>query len=117
MTVRGYEPLDGDTRHSDDAARPRTETRYVITNGVATLIAHTLTRYTRLTRDGYSAIKRETWRGGSPSPATAAYSYEITYATTGDGTPLLMRGAVAESLSEDGTLTVNSYSLADGMCG
>ena len=41
-----------------------------------------------------------------------AYSYEITYATTGEGTPFLMRGAVAESLSEDGTLTVNAYSLA-----
>ena len=114
VTVRDFTPLSGDARHSDDAARPRTETRYVITNGVATLVARTLTRYTRLTRDGYSAIKRETWRGGSTSSATDAYSYEITYVTTGDGTPLLMRGAVVEALSEDGTLTVNTYALADG---
>ena len=121
VTVRDYEPLDGDTCHPDDAARPRTETRYMVTNGVATLVARTLTRYIRLTRDGYSAIKRETWRGGAQlvAPETTysyetAYSYEITYATTGDGTPLLMRGAVAEALAEDGTLTVNSYSLSDG---
>ena len=112
VTVRDYEPLSGDTRHADDAAKWRTETRYVVTNGVLTLAARTRTRYTRLTRDGYSAVKRETWRGGAQlvAPETA-YSYEITYATTGVGTPLLMRGAVAEALSEDGTLTVNTYSL------
>jgi hypothetical protein len=40
-----------------------------------------------------------------------AYSYEITYASTGDGTPLLMRDAVAESLDENGILTVNAYAL------
>jgi len=111
VTVRDFEPLSGDSRHQDDAARPRTETRYVVTNGVATLVARTLTRYTRLTRDGYAAIKKETWRGGSTSSATDAYSYEITYASTGDGTPLLMRDAVAESLDENGILTVNAYTL------
>ena len=114
VTVRDYEPLDGDSRHPDDAAKWRTETRYVVTNGTLTLTARTLARYTRLMRDGHPAIKRETWRGGSPSSATAAYSYEITYASTGVGTPLLMRGAVAESLSEDGILTVNAYSLTNG---
>ena len=111
VTVRDFEPLSGDSRHRDDAARPRAETRYVVTNGVATLVARTLTRYTRLTRDGYAAIKKETWRGGSTSSATDAYSYEITYASTGDGTPLLMRDAVAESLDENGILTVNAYAL------
>ncbi|MBQ3828436.1 MAG: hypothetical protein II812_09865, partial [Prevotella sp.] len=87
----------------------------VVTNGTLTLTARTLARYTRLMRDGYSAIKRETWRTGTTGVSPVdAYSYEITYASTGIGTPLLMRGAVAESLSEDGILTVNFYSLADG---
>ena len=115
VTVRDYEPLDGDSCHPDDAAKWRTEMRYVVKNGVLTLTSRTLNRYTRLTHNGHPAIKRETWRGGSPSSATAAYSYEITYATTGEGTPFLMRGAVAESLSEDGTLTVNAYSLSNGI--
>ena len=113
VAVRGYEPPDGDSCHDDDVAKWRTETRYVVTNGTPTLTARTLVRYTRLTRDGYAAIKRETWRTGTTGVSPVdAYSYEITYASTGIGTPLLMRGAVAESLSEDGILTVNAYSLA-----
>ena len=111
VTVSGYEPLDGDSDHDDDSARPRTETRYVATNGVLTPIGRTLSRYTRLTRDGYPAVKKETWRTGVPP--IDAYSYEITYAYTGGTTPFLMRGAVAESLDENGILTVNAYSLAD----
>ena len=62
VTVRDFTPLSGDSGHQDDAARPRIETRYVVTNGVATLIGRTWTRYTRLVRDGYAAIKAETWR-------------------------------------------------------
>ena len=116
VTVRDFVPLDGDSCHQDDAARPRTETRYVVTNGVATLIGRTWTRYTRLVRDGYAAIKKEAWRAGTQDDekgdATNAYSYEITYADTGDGTPLLMRNAAAETLDEDGILTVNTYSLS-----
>ncbi len=117
--IRDFRLHPGDSAHADDAARPRTETRYVVTNGVATFIGRTWTRYTRLVRSGYAAIRRETWRaatGGSQLAATGnAYSYEIAYADTGDGTPLLMRNAVAESLDEDGVLTVNAYSLTNGI--
>jgi len=125
VTVRDYEPLDGDSCHPDDAAKWRTETRYVVTNGVPTLTARTLNRYTRLTHNGHPAIKRETWRTATQSSilhftlytlhSDIAYSYETTYATTGEGTPFLMRGAVAESLSEDGTLTANDYSQFGGV--
>ena len=119
VTVRDFTPLSGDSGHQDDAARPRIETRYVVTNGVATIVGRTWTRYTRLNRAGYAAIKAETWRAGVQSAelgdAGNAYSYRITYADTGDGTPLLMRSAVAESLDENGVLTVNSYSLSGGV--
>ena len=104
----------------DDAAKPRTETRYVVADGAATLIGRTSTRYTRLIRNGYAAVKTETWRATNHLPLTtnhsnAAYSYEIFYADTGDETPLLMRNAVAESLDEDGILTVNAYALTNGL--
>ena len=128
VTVKDYEPPAGDSSHDDDSARPRVETRYVVTNGVAAVIGRTWTRCTRLNRDGYAAIKRETWRTSTqdatpdfstfqPSnlSTSIAYSYEITYAYTGADTPFLMRGAVAESLAEDGTLTVSSYSLSGGV--
>ena len=117
VTVRDFTPLPGDSGHQDDAARPRIETRYVVTNGVAAIVGRTWTRYTRLNRDGYAAIKAETWRAGaqgaSVGDAGNSYSYKITYADTGDGTPLLMRNAAAETLDENGVLTVNAYSLTD----
>ncbi len=119
VTVRDFAPLAGDSRHQDDAARPRIETRYVVTNGVAAIVGRTWTRYTRLNRDGYAAIKAETWRAGaqgaSAGDAGNSYSYKITYADTGVGTPLLMRNAAAETLDENGVLTVNAYSLSDGV--
>ena len=124
VTVKDYEPLAGDANHKHDSSRPRTETRYVATNGVLTLIGRTLSRYTRLVRDGYPVIKHETWRTAEnvPSatinyqlPTANSYSYEITYAETGEATPFLMRGAVAESLDENGVLTVNAYSLSNGV--
>ena len=117
VAVRDFTPPSGDSGHQDDAARPRMETRYVVKNGVPTLIGRTWTRYTRLNRDGYAAIKAETWRAGAQGAAAGdagnAYSYKITYADTGAGTPLLMRGAVSESLDEDGVLTLN-YWFQDG---
>ena len=117
VTVRDFTPLPGDSGHQDDAARPRIETRYVVTNGVAAIVGRTWTRYTRLNRDGYAAIKAETWRAGaqraSVGDAGNSYFYKITYADTGDGTPLLMRNAAAETLDENGILTVNAYSLTD----
>ena len=117
VTVRDFTPLPGDSGHQDDAARPRIETRYVVTNGVAAIVARTWTRYTRLNRGGYDAIKTETWRAGaqgaSAGDAGNSYSYKITYADTGVGTPLLMRNAAAETLDENGVLTVNAYSLTD----
>ncbi len=115
-TVSDYTPLEGDDAAAEDADKPRTVSRYLVENGTVTLIGRTLARYTHLTRDGFPAVKRETWRdmGGTPSSA-AAYSYEITCSDTDPGVPLVLRGATIESLDEDGTLTVNTYSLSGGI--
>jgi hypothetical protein len=119
VTVKDYAPFTIDDCHKDDAAKPRQETRYVVVNGTSTVIGRTWTCYTRLTRNGYAAIRKETWRASAPdaqlNDPSNAYSYEITYAETGVGTPLLMRGAVAESMDENGVLTENTYSLSDSI--
>ncbi|MCR5839476.1 MAG: thrombospondin type 3 repeat-containing protein, partial [Kiritimatiellae bacterium] len=119
VTARGYEPLQGDSRNSNDTYKARCETRYVVTNGVAAIVGRTWTRYKRLSRDGYPAVKEEKWRatsqGAEWGDESSAYSYEVTFADTGIGTPLLMRGAVAESLDEDGVLTVCSYSVVSNV--
>ena len=119
VTVKDYAPFEGDACHQDDAAKPRQETRYVVVDGTATVIGRTWWRYVRISRNGYDAIRKETWRafapGASREDASNAYSHEIVYSSTGDNTPLLMRDAVAESLDEDGVLTRNAYSLAGGI--
>ena len=119
VTVKDYSPFDGDDCHQDDAAKARQETRYVVVNGTATVIGRTWTRYTRLMRNGYDAIKKETWQASAPDAQRTAlenlYTYEITYSNTGVNTPLLMRGAVAESLDENGRLTENTYSFTDSV--
>ena len=116
VTVWDFAPHNGDSCHEDDAARPRTETRYVVKDGAATVVGRTWIRYTRLYRDAHAAIKKETWRAGTQGDemgdGSNAYSYEITYADTDDYTPLLMRNAAAETLDEDGILTVNAYLLS-----
>ena len=115
VTVKSYEPFVGDSCHSDDAAKPRMETRYVVENGAVRMIARTWRRYTRLTRNGYAAIKEETWRAAAQDAAFGDdandYSYTVTYADTGDGTPLLMRNAEAEALDENGITTISTYAL------
>ena len=119
VTVKDYAPFEGDACHQDDAAKPRQETRYVVVDGTAKVIGRTWWRYVRISRNGYDAIRKETWRafapGASREDASNAYSHEIVYSSTGDNTPLLMRDAVAESLDEDGVLTRNTYSLAGGI--
>ncbi len=47
VTVYGYDPLPGDTRSIEDFHSPRLETRYVVTNGVVTLVSRTWRRHTR----------------------------------------------------------------------
>ena len=116
VIVNDYVPLIGDGNHNDDLKKVRTETRYVAQNGNLTLISRTWHRYTRLNCNGYAAIKKETFRAATQiasfTDSANAYSYEITYADTGLGTPLLMRNAVAEALDENGVLTENAYSLS-----
>ena len=115
-TVSDYTPLEGDDAAAEDADKPRTVSRYLVENGTVTLIGRTLARYTHLTHDGLPAVKRETWRTGTTGvPPVDVYSYEITCSDTAPGVPLTLRGATIESLDEDGTLTVNTYSLSGGI--
>ena len=115
-TVSDYTPLEGDDAAAADADKPRTVSRYLVENGTVTLIGRTRARYTHITRDGFPAVKCETWRTGTTGvPPVDVYSYEITCSDTDPGVPLTLRGATIESLDEDGTLTVNTYSLSGGI--
>ena len=113
VTVYDYAPIEGDADHIDDAALPRTETKYVVTGGAVTLIGRTWRRYTRFSLGLYDTVKVETWRAATATAertdAANATSYEVIFADSGDDAPLAMRGAVVESLDESGIKTENSY--------
>lgn len=115
VTVFDYTPLAGDGEDGEFVGKVRTETKYVVAGGVATMIGRTWWRYTTDFAGGREIVKAERWRAGSaaggatPNADGNAYSYETTFTDSGIGTPLVMRGQVSESLDESGLLTVNAY--------
>lgn len=118
VTVFGYVPVPDDDGDADDCDRPRSQTEYVVRDGVATCVSKTWYRYSRERRGNYDAVKEERWRASSPdaswNDADNAYSYEIRFSETGMSVPLAMRGLVSEELDEDGVLTVHSVEEDDG---
>ena len=60
LTTFSYAPPDGDDAHPDDYGKARCESRYVVQNGVATLIGRTWRRYTHVTACGHPAVREET---------------------------------------------------------
>ncbi len=128
VTISGYERLPGDSNHPDDHAKPRLVEKYVIENGIATLVSRTWRRYTRSVRNVDRAggalgelpvAAEETWRAASQTSAfgdpSNAYSYAVSLDENAEGVPLVARGLAAETLDEDGILTVNAYSLSGGV--
>ena len=107
VTVLDYTPFTGDDCHSDDLDKVRCETRYVVQNGCAVCIARTWTRYTHILYNGCDAVKSETWRAASGiatrTNSENAYSYVITYSDGAEHVPFILRGEIAEELSEDGS--------------
>ena len=117
-TVRSYEPFEGDDGEIEDAGKPRCETRYVVRGGAAVCIGRTWHRYTHVMHDGMPAVKHETWRAAGPASARGdasnAYSWVTTFSEAAQGVPLVLRGSVAESLDENGTLCSRDFTVADG---
>ena len=67
---------------------------------------------------GMPAVKHETWRAAGPSShrgdASNAYSWVTTFSETAQGVPLVLRGSVAASQDENGTLCNHDFAIADG---
>ena len=118
VTVFDYAPHAGDAGAADDADLPRTETRYAVKDGNATLTARTWRRYTHPTSSGIPCVKCETWRAASQDAsfgdAGNAQSYTVVYDEYAAGVPLAARGENAESLDEDGIRTVRACSQSPG---
>lgn len=117
LTVFDYALLPGDAGHPDENGRVRSETQYVVRDGVATCIAQVWHRYAHVTAGGLPAVTCETWRACRPTadwndPGNAS-SYVVTFSESGeDAVPRVVRGDVAEELDEDGVRSVTTVSVA-----
>ena len=118
-TVSDYTPLAGDDDSPDDADKPRTVSRYLVDNGTVTLIGRVWTRYTHGVANGYATVTEETITAGAQNAAISdvrnARRTETRYDSDAPGIPLMLRGAVVESLDEDGILEQNTYSISNGV--
>ena len=121
LTTFDYSPVGGDDWNGNDNGKVRCESRYVVRNGTATLIARTWHRYTHDWGWEYNwpTVKHEVWRAGSAGASMTsqgnAYSYTVEI-DEGDEysswywVPFAMHGAMVEQLDEDGRLTSHEWS-------
>ena len=109
-TVFGYEPLEGDSAHTNDFASARTESKYVVSGGAATLISRTWRRYVHSETNGLPVVTAVKTRACSQSAGMDApdnaVSSETTYDAQSGLVPYVLRGRPLESIGEDGTVTL-----------
>ena len=68
-TVFSYEALSGDSAHTNDFRRVRTESRYAVAGGSAVLVSRTWRRYVHSETNGLPVVTVETVRARSQSAA------------------------------------------------
>ena len=115
-TVTDYAPCAGDSCHVDDWDKPRTVSRYVVSDGTATLIARTWTRYVRgVAANGWPTVTETTIRACSQSAAIDdpgnAVSTVVRYDDESSLVPYLMRGESISVTDEDGVTETHSHTI------
>ncbi|MBR4171256.1 MAG: hypothetical protein IKR48_06355, partial [Kiritimatiellae bacterium] len=106
MTVSEYIPHYGDPFDEDNIEKPRTESVYLVWNGVATLTGRTWYIYTQSETNGATVTTVRTIRAASQAaqigdPANAV-SIRTAYEDYG-GIPSVLRGRTLYERDEDGT--------------
>ena len=115
-TVTDYAPCAGDSCHVDDWDKPRTVSRYVVSDGTATLIARTWTRYVRgVAANGWPTVTETTIRAcsqtaGQDDPGNAT-STITRYDDESSLVPYLMRGETISETDEDGVTETHSHTI------
>ncbi len=115
-TVTDYTPNAGDSCHADDWDKPRTVSRYVVSDGMATLIARTWTRYVRgVAANGWPTIIETTIRAccqdAQMSDTNNAVSVVTRYDDKSPLVPYLMRGETISETDEDGVTETHSHAI------
>ena len=116
-TVCDYTPLPGDDRNVKDADKVRTESRYVVRNGMATLIGRTWRMYVRGEGLFGDTVEVTTVRAASPEAgvddAANAVTVETRYDDESWNVPYVVRGELCSRIDADGTET-RRYGWYDG---
>ena len=108
-TTYDYSPLAGDEGRSNDWKKVRTESKYVVENGVAILIGRTWNTYGRGTSDGYPTIVQTKERAASQTAqrgdAGNAISVSAVFDDESEAVPYVLRGEPASVTDENGVTT------------
>jgi len=117
-TVFDYEPLAGDSSRSNDWEKARTESRYVVNNGEATLVGRTWTIYEHGFTNVYPVVVATRIRAccanaaiDDPGNETAI---EARYDDKSGEVPYSLRGELAWTIDAEGVTTVYEMSVANG---
>ena len=125
-TVLDYTPLTGDDDDVNDRDSVRTLSRYAVSNGAATLIGRTWTRYERGVfasacprADAYPLVRTTSVRAASQAsliddPANAVSSV-YAYSSDSPLVPYCLRGRTLASTDEDGVTELTSYTLVSNV--
>ena len=105
-TVLGYEPLAGDSAHTNDFRRARVESKYAVVGGLATLVSRTWRRYVHSDTNGLPVVTVTTVRACSQSAEVDdpgnVVSSETHYDAQSGLVPYVLRGRPVVTVAEDG---------------
>ena len=117
-TVLDYEPLAGDSSRSNDWEKVRTESRYVVDGGAATLVGRTWTRYEHGLTNVYPVVVatrivacRADAEIDDPGNETTV---EARYDDKSGEVPYSLRGELAWAVDPGGVTTVCDRSFSNG---
>ena len=107
-TVSAYVPLPGDGNDERDSDKVRTESRYVVRGGTATLIGRTWYKHERIA-ESVPFVRTTTIRAHSPHSRwfdrRNAVSEETRYESDSPYVPYLLRGELRSRTESDGVVT------------
>ena len=115
-TVFGYAPFPGD---DGEAWRVRSESRWVVGNGSATLAERVWRRYEHVTVNGWAAVRETVERTGDAAAefGDAGNSHEerTVFDSNAAGVPLVLRGTEAARVEPDGRSLQHTYTVTNGV--
>ena len=108
--VRSYDPVAGDSSHTNDLRKARVISKYAVSDGSATLVARTWRTYFHSETNGLPVVTVITARASSASAGMGdpgnAVTCETRYDEQSGLLPYCLRGALVSATDENGVETL-----------